>query len=108
MPSAPVRVSPCEPRMTTPALAGSEHRATTRASATARRRLFRLTVRNIFGALGLTLFPARNTGRGPRREQFCARRARQKPALILYIIPLIQLLRFPCDLLFPSLLQKSF
>src|SRR5215204_1978986 len=87
MPSAPVNVMPCVPRMMTPALALSGHsRATTRARAVARRRDCGVRSRTIFGALGLLLlFPARETVRGPRREQVRARVARRKLTLILYI-----------------------
>src|SRR5215210_180517 len=86
MPSAPVKVMPCVPRMMTPALAVSGHsRATTRARAVARRRDRGVRSRTIFGAWGLTLFPARETVRGPRREQVRARLARRKLTLILYI-----------------------
>src|ERR1044072_4988299 len=105
MPSAPVIESPCVPWMMMPARAASGHSsATTKARAVVRRRDCKVGTRTIFGALGLKLFPARNTGRGPRREQvFPARFARQKLTVILYIVLLIQLFRFSCVLLFPSL-----
>src|SRR5829696_2220994 len=103
MPSAPVIERPCVPRMMIPALASSEQRATTRANDAAWRRLFRVCVRNIFGASGLRPFPARDFGRSPRREQVPARVARQKLTLNLYIVLLVQVLRISCDLLFPSL-----
>src|SRR5215207_10440904 len=103
MPSAPVIVRPWVPVTIIPALAGSEHRATARARAVARRRLFRVEVRTIFGASGLRLFPARDFRQSPRREQVLARLARQKLTLDVYIVLLIELLQFPCVLLFPSL-----
>src|SRR5215204_4423276 len=103
MPSAPVIVRPWVPVTIIPALAGSAHRATTRARAAARRRLLRVEVRTIFGASGLRPFPARDSRQSPRREQVLARLARQKLTLDLYIVHLIQILRFSCDLLFHSL-----
>src|SRR5215207_614139 len=100
MPSAPVIVRPCVPVTTIPALAGSEHRATARARAMAWRRFFRVEGLTIFGASGLRPFPARDFRQSPRREQVLARLARQKPTMDLYIVLLIQMLRFSCILLF--------
>src|SRR3954464_11347900 len=90
--------------MMSPARAGSAQSKRTRAVAAAWRRLFGLEARTIVGALGLIRLPGREPGQGPRRRlELPARCARQELTLLLYIVRLSQLLRFSCELLFPSL-----
>src|SRR5438067_8694342 len=105
MPSAPVIVRPCVLLMRMPAVAGSAQRSSAMARAVACRSLVGTVLRNIFRALGLSVYvrlsasdgdcgPGAFRLRGFRLFSFTS---------ILYIGLKNLVLRFPCEFILPSL-----